>query len=61
MPQAILPAARVISRSSPQPLFGKRAIATEDSLFSKSRASWPLIISGFSCGWQARTHPPKNI
>jgi hypothetical protein len=61
MLQAILPVARVISRSSPQARYGKRAIATEGSPVSRSRVSWPLIISGFSCGWQARADPPKDI
>src|SRR4029077_1426291 len=54
MPQASLPVDQVISRSSPQALSGNRAIATEGSLISKSTASWPLIISGLSCRWQAR-------
>jgi hypothetical protein len=45
MPQAILPDARAISRSSPQPLSGKRAIATGGSLFSRSRVSWKKLSS----------------
>src|SRR3954469_14330362 len=60
MPQAIPPAARAISRSSPQALCGKRAISREDFLFSSSRASWPQIISGFTRDWQARAQAPNK-